>query len=143
MPPPSARPAHLPRTPFWALTGYSLMLFAVAVIPPVGLVIRHGRWLLKLHHIGAFAVYVALAWWFFGSGPMGATRPRRLGAACALSFLFGVFIELVQLFLSYRSAQSADLLHNAVGIGIGAAAVALWNAAAARRGAGGAPPLDC
>lgn len=130
------KPAHPLRTPLVAFTGYSLMLLGLSVIPPVGLVIRHGGLVLKLHHIGAFAVHVALAWWFFGCTPLTASPARRLGAACLLTFVYGALIEMIQLLFSHRSGRAADLVQNAVGIAIGAAAVALWSALAVRRAGG-------
>lgn len=129
----ATKPAQPPRTPFLALTGYSLMLLGLSVIPPVGLVIRHARFLLKLHHIGAFALYVVLAWWFFGYTSVGRRPWRRLGAACVLTFLYGALIEMIQLLFSHRSGRAADVVQNGIGIAIGAAAVVLWLALTSRR----------
>lgn len=133
----ATKSAQLPRTPFLTFTGYSLMLLGLSVIPPVGLVVRHARFLLKLHHIGAFAVYVALAWWVFGYTRLATSPARRLGAACVLTFLYGALIELIQLFFSHRSARTADLVQNGIGIAIGAAAVVLWTVLRARRAGAG------
>lgn len=107
----------------WVLVIYSLTLFGLAVIHPVGVVIQQGNLQLKLHHVAALAVHVVLLWWWIG--PRAYPLLRRLLLAGGVTFLFGGFIELVQLFLAHRSGQVSDLLQNLIGVLVGSGAIVL------------------
>lgn len=113
---------------------YSLALLILAVVRPVGTEVQLGELTLKLHHVAAFAVHVVLAWWWttrtragsFGGKGWSFRPGSRYSSAGAVVFslLFGVFIEVVQIPLPYRSARVSDLLSNVLGITGGI--VLLW-----------------
>ena len=92
--------------------GYLLAVMALATYPlrqPVGSPND------KVNHIAAFAVY-----YLFGRWAYPEARPYRL----LLSGLaYGALIELIQLFIPYRSCELGDLLADAAGLAIAWAAV--------------------
>lgn len=108
----------------WAFAAYAAALFVVAVLPLSGPVVGGGD---KLHHLVGFLVFALLLGW---------ARPR-LGwlAAWGIATLYGGSIELVQLFLPWRSAEWLDLGADALGAALGLAGVELLR----RRGRATAP----
>ena len=104
-------------TRFLVLSIYSIALFILAVIPPIGITIQRAGMMLKLHHIAGFAVHSILVWIYFAGR---SSRPKHWALLVpVMSFLLGVLIEFTQLFLPYRSGRVGDLLQNALGIALG------------------------
>lgn len=77
----------------------------------------------KLYHAGVFALTTCLL-----AGGIAARHPRAVALAPVLTLLHAVVIEAVQAALPRRSADPADALADAVGVGLG---MLLW--AASRR----------
>lgn len=110
---------------------YSLGLLILAVIRPIGAEVEVGELTIKLHHIAAFLVHVVLAgWWTGRTGPVdGLSRSglgRRIRDAVLFSTLFGVFIEVAQIPLPYRSGRAADLISDLLGIAVGVPILWIW-----------------
>lgn len=101
------------RTGWWGLGMGLIVLITVLSLMPMGpppVQIPNGD---KLNHALA---YITLTWWF---GQLHSRRLRaRIGLVLAL-LGYGVGIELAQSLTSYRSADAADLVANAVGIALG------------------------
>ena len=80
-------------------------------------------------HIGAAAyLTVALSHAHYRTGPWIVVA--------AWMMVWGVYIELVQLFLDGRSAQMADIAADALGIAIGCLAYGFWQRQAGGEGRG-------
>jgi|GEM_PF-1484881 len=80
-----------------------------------------GPYLLKAHHIAAFAVHVVLV-------RLWARRRVRSKALKLLlplfaSFALGAAIEIVQTLTPYRHARTEDLVDNSIGIALGYLAI--------------------
>ena len=104
----------LQRLAFWIPLAISI---AVAWTPnPAGLVASMAG---NVAHIGA-AAYLAFAL------SLAHYRQGPWPAVAAWMMVWGVTIELVQLFVDGRGAQLTDLAADALGIAIGCAAYALW-----------------
>lgn len=102
------RPLRFPA--LWLGLGI-LMLFgilALALLPVPGLPIPFGD---KYQHVFAFAI---LTVWFSGVLEEG----RRLSLAVAL-LGYGILIEWLQHFTTYRQAEFSDVVADSAGIGTG------------------------
>ncbi|MFQ5736681.1 MAG: VanZ family protein [Thermodesulfobacteriota bacterium] len=66
----------------------------------------------KLYHFGAYLVMGVLWARALNGGRAGRMGARVFVAAAATTFLFGVFVELCQEYLPYRSAEVIDALVN-------------------------------
>ncbi|NLK07537.1 MAG: VanZ family protein [Firmicutes bacterium] len=99
---------------------YSVVIFILAVIPPVGVSVQRGNMVFKLHHIAAFMFHVIFVWMHLND-----SFPTHRYLAFGISFVFGVLIEFVQVFLPYRTGSIQDLVQNALGIVIGLGVVYL------------------
>lgn len=73
----------------------------------------------KLHHLAAFLLYVVL---FYAAFEKAKPIPAALSALA-----LGVFIEAVQYFLPFRSAEFMDVAADAGGIVIGLVLVYMYN----------------
>lgn len=106
---------------FAVLCIYSVALFVLAVIPPIGVTINGAGMMLKLHHIAGFFVHTILvSIYLIDRGDRIRYWPLL---AAVISFAFGMLIEFAQLFLSYRTGRVEDLAQNALGIAIGQALI--------------------
>ena len=102
------------RLAFWIPLAISI---AVAWTPnPAGLVASMAGSLAHIAAAGYLAFALSLA--HFRQGPWPAVA--------AWMMVWGVTIELVQLFVDGRGAQLTDLTSNAIGIALGCAGYALW-----------------
>lgn len=116
---PPAKPLLLSRTTWWALFWLQVAVVTVLLLVPRPPSAFDTGWD-KLNHVLAFA------------GPcfagLAALRPVRWssGAPLALTLLtWGGALELMQAWLPPRSGDWADLVADALGIGLGALAYAL------------------
>ena len=98
------------------LLSFSIVLYILAVIPPIGLSIEGTVMVLKLHHIAGFFVHTILASLYLRA--KGGGKGSWLVAA-GISFALGALIEFTQVFLPYRTGQMMDLIQNLIGIGLG------------------------
>ena len=96
---------------FWRLTGVTLCaaVFVMALTP----VAVRAPILISDKLIHA-VVFLALTVWFSAVVPRG-----KLNWLALIMLGFGIVIELAQLTVSYRRAEFADLVADAVGIGLG------------------------
>lgn len=110
---PEAGGAAAPASPFqryarWALYGGLLLGCALAFNPQADrLPTVHSD---KFQHLAAFVSLTLAAWW---------AHPGARWRAVAGLLLFGVFIEVVQMFIPGRSAEWGDLVADALGIALG------------------------
>ena len=119
----------------WLVWAAAVLFFSVA--PPgwiLGAVPRSG-WSLAstAGHVGESAVFAVLFWWAHEARGAAGRRVLLAGAA---ALAFGLFIELVQWPIPYRSFDLLDWAADAVGVAIGLVAVTawrLWGAAARGR----------
>ncbi len=96
--------------------GVLVLVLAVALTPDFGVQNMVAMPSDKWQHGVTFAF---LTVWFCGQ------YARRAWWRVSLGMLaFGAFIELCQRLLSYRSAESLDLLADAIGVGVGLAIAA-------------------
>lgn len=97
------------------LIAYCTLLLLLAFLPPVPIPGQPAGIDLKLHHVAAFTVLTVLTWIYL----QAKMTSRSLTSSIIFAFAFGVFIELVQLTIAYRSGRWQDLISNAVGILLG------------------------
>lgn len=76
----------------------------------------------KLYH---FAAYLVLGWLWAGAFLNSAFfktkgMPTAFAAAFAISFIFGMVVEIIQSYIPYRDAETLDLLANGAGALAGA-----------------------
>ena len=122
----------LVRGAFWVPLAVCM---AVAFSPaPTGVVAHFTG---ALMHGAAFA-YLTLALFrahFPTTGRGGRGEARRFVAVALWLFAFGVFIEVVQVFLAGRDGELADLLPDAAGIAAGCGLQGGWTRGLRRGGA--------
>jgi len=83
-----------------------------------------------LIHICAFGSFaIVLAWHFSGQRKI----KFFLGRVALLAISYGLFIEIYQIFIPYRSFQVIDLVFDGVGISLALGATAIINGANGKR----------
>lgn len=98
---------------------YSIFLLLLAFSPPVRIPIKSITIGIKLksHHILAFIPLTPLLWLsakLYVRSHLGA-----IAIAIAGAFFFGALVEVIQVFIPYRSGQARDLISNIIGIALG------------------------
>lgn len=79
----------------------------------------------KLYHFGAYFVMGLLWARAFNNGRAGRPLARTLLIAAVITFFFGAFVEVCQLFYPYRSADAVDAAVNGGG-GVAGVVVYAW-----------------
>lgn len=105
-----------------ALIAYMAFIFAASVLRKPDSIPDIDR-IDKLYHFIAYAVLgFLLAMYMRARGSKGGTgrnddggRRRVMAVSLAVTFFFGAFVELVQYFTTYRSAEALDAVANGAG----------------------------
>ncbi|MDN5203583.1 VanZ family protein [Fulvivirgaceae bacterium BMA10] len=107
-----------------ALTLIWVLLIAILTLTPGNSVPDVGFWYFphmdKVVHLGIFAVLVFLM--IRGlrkQSSFPGIQKRAIGASILISLIYGVLIELIQIFVPFRSFEFEDVIANAVGCGTG------------------------
>ena len=97
-------------SPWLRLSLFWLCLATVLVLALMPIAPRTGIGWDKANHALAFAVLLGLGRWSY---------PGRIVPLLVALLAFGTLIEVLQSLTSYRTAEWADLLADAVGLGLG------------------------
>ena len=119
----ASRPARRALLVWRSVFGACIVAIALLAWLP-GHAVPSPNWSDKVSHLLGFAALGLLSWRAF---------PQHRGAAFVALLGFGALIELVQWQLPTRSAEWADLVADALGLMIGAAAGVLTGSLWARR----------